>query len=588
MFRSIQWRITLSFVLLVIISMTILGIFLTNHVRSSQLESLRSELENEARIVAQVSLPVIVEKDAVEELESLVDELGKQTEARITIIALDGTVLGDSEEDASSMENHATRPEFIDAFSTGFGESTRYSTTLGFEMMYVAVPVSSQDNILGAVRVSLPLTTVESLVNDVIVTLIIAIVLAVLLVILALWLIARLLTRPIRVVADASRKIAMGELDQKIPVIGEDESRELAAAFNQMSAKLKETVETISDDRARLSSVLDNMADGVIMTDREGSIVLANRTINEIFQTSSESLLDKPIIETMRDHEINEILKSCLEENKEYVAQFESIMSRRFIRAIAIPIAGTKFSGALLLFQDLTELTGLQTMRRELIGNISHEFRTPLAGIKAMVETLEESAINDKDAARDFLSRINSEVDRLTQLVTELTELSRIETGKTELELEPLDLGPIIAGVITELEPQAKRKGVSIINKSGGNLPPANADKERIRQVVVNLLHNAIKFTGSGREITVTTRVDDDSVTVNIADTGIGIARDDLPHIFERFYKADRSRAGGGTGMGLAIAKHIIEAHGGSIKAQSEEGKGSTFSFSLPLRTDTT
>jgi two-component system phosphate regulon sensor histidine kinase PhoR len=588
MFRSIQWRITLSFVLLVIISMTILGIFLTNHVRSSQLESLRSELENEARIVAQVSLPVIVEKDAVEELESLVDELGKQIEARITIIALDGTVLGDSEEDASSMENHATRPEFIDAFSTGFGESTRYSTTLGFEMMYVAVPVSSQDNILGAVRVSLPLTTVESLVNDVIVTLIIAIVLAVLLVILALWLIARLLTRPIRVVADASRKIAMGELDQKIPVIGEDESRELAAAFNQMSAKLKETVETISDDRARLSSVLDNMADGVIMTDREGSIVLANRTINEIFQTSSESLLDKPIIETMRDHEINEILKSCLEENKEYVAQFESIMSRRFIRAIAIPIAGTKFSGALLLFQDLTELTGLQTMRRELIGNISHEFRTPLAGIKAMVETLEESAINDKDAARDFLSRINSEVDRLTQLVTELTELSRIETGKTELELEPLDLGPIIAGVITELEPQAKRKGVSIINKSGGNLPPANADKERIRQVVVNLLHNAIKFTGSGREITVTTRVDDDSVTVNIADTGIGIARDDLPHIFERFYKADRSRAGGGTGMGLAIAKHIIEAHGGSIKAQSEEGKGSTFSFSLPLRTDTT
>jgi len=338
-------------------------------------------------------------------------------------------------------------------------------------------------------------------------------------------------------------------------------------------------VETISEDRARLATILDNMADGVIMTDTGGNISLANKTAARLFNIKEPE--NKPLIEAVRDYEIDELLKLCLKTAEMQTVQYEPGTSKRYLRAIAVPIA---HSGVLLLFQDLTSLRNLQTTRRELIGNISHEFRTPLAGIKAMAETLRDGAVDDKKAARDFLTRIDSEVDRLTQLVAELTELSRIETGKAELKLEPLNLNNLVEEVTAQLSPQAERKQLAVAKELAADLPLVPADEARMRQVMLNLLHNAIKFTGPGGKITVTTRREGDSVAVDIADTGRGIAREDLAHVFERFYKGDKARAGEGTGMGLAIAKHIIEAHGGDIRVQSEEGKGSTFSFSLPLK----
>ncbi|TSA54542.1 MAG: sensor histidine kinase [Dehalococcoidia bacterium] len=201
-----------------------------------------------------------------------------------------------------------------------------------------------------------------------------------------------------------------------------------------------------------------------------------------------------------------------------------------------------------------------------------------------MVETLQDGAVDDREAAKDFLSRIEAEVDRMTQLVAELTELSRIETGKAELKLESVNLNMIVEEVIAQLTPQAERQNLSLEMTLADDLPATPVDKERIRQVMVNLIHNAIKFNRPGGSIRTTTKQSEGSVVVEISDTGTGIAKDDLPQIFERFYKADKSRTSQGSGMGLAIAKHIVEAHGGNIWVQSEEGKGSTFSFSLPLK----
>jgi two-component system phosphate regulon sensor histidine kinase PhoR len=449
-------------------------------------------------------------------------------------------------------------------------------------MMYIAVPISYQGEVLGTARVSLPLTAVESLVHQVTMSIITAMSVATLLVILAAWVIARITTRPIRKLTIASERIASGELEQKITIETKDEVGELAQAFNEMSLKLKEMVETISGERARLATILDNMADGVIMTDSEGNILLANNAAAKLFNIKNTT--EKPLIEVVRDHEMDEVLKLCLQTAKTQSVQYESGTSKRYIRAIAIPISHGEMSGVLLLFQDLTELRNLQTTRRELIGNISHEFRTPLAGIKAMVETLRDGAVDDQEAARDFLARIDDEVERLTQIVVELTELSRIETGEAELRLEPVNLNSLVEEVITQLSPQIERQQLTAEKKTDTNLPSVQADKRRIRQTIVNLIHNAIKFTNPGGKIMVTTRIHNGSVTVDISDTGIGIAKRDLPHVFERFYKGDRDRSGGGTGMGLAIAKHVIEAHGGSTWVQSEEGKGSTFSFSLPVK----
>jgi len=583
LFRSIQWRITIWFILLVIVIMTALGIYLANSVGNSELDNIRSKLVDEAMIVAEASLSGFETSDTVSDLDMLAKKLGIQIGARITFIAGDGTVLGDSYENPSTMKNHAERPEILEALATGLGESTRYSTTIGERMMYVAVPVTEAGEVLGIARVALPLTQVQKSVDRIIIGIVIAMLITSAMVIIASWIIARTTTQPIRELTKGAQRIARGEFDYRISVDAKDESGQLSHAFNEMSSNLKRLVETISEDSAKLMSILDNMADGVILTDIEGNIVLINKTVQGLFKISDEDARGKPLIEAVREHELNDILKSCLETRHEQIIQFDSSTLNKFFRAIAILINEERQGGALVLIQDLTELKGLQIMRRELVGNISHEFRTPLAGIKALVETLQDGAINDNTMAADFLNRIEIEVDRLAQMVTELTELSRIETGKDELTLKPVDINVLLEEVITQLKPQAERQNLTFSSTLSPDLPAVQADRERIRQVIVNLMHNAIKFNNSGGSITTTTTLHDDSVLVEISDTGTGIPEDDLPRIFERFYKTDRSRTGQGSGIGLAIAKHIVEAHGGEITARSIEGKGSTFSFTLPV-----
>ncbi len=583
MFRSIQWRITASFTAIILIGMGILGIYLVNATRDTEISNLHSQLENEARIIAQASLPAYSGQDTVVDLDEMAKKLGGEIHARVTIIDRDGTVLGDSEEDPAIMENHATRPEVRDALNTGLGESTRYSTTLGKRMMYVAVPITLGSEILGVARTSLSLAAVDNLVRRLTLGVFAMITSTTVLVILAAWIVTRTMTRHIRVFATAAKRIASGDLGYKIAVDSKDEVGELTQAFNQMSLKLKELVAAVSQDRARLATILDNMTDCVIMTDAEGQILLANKAAENLFEFDSKNVVARPLIEVVRHHEIDEVLKSCLKTFRMQASQFEFGALQRYLRTIAIPIVDGDLKGVLLLFQDLTELRNLQTMRRDLVGNISHEFRTPLAGIKAMVETLREGAIDDRAATGDFLARIESEVDRLTQMVAELTELTRIETGKAGLQLEPSDFNQLLEDVIAQLAPQARRQNISIEKALAADMPAVNIDRARMRQVVVNLIHNAIKFTNPGGRITVSTRVGSGSVRVDISDTGIGIAGDDLSHIFERFYKGDKSRTGEGTGMGLAIAKHVVEAHDGRIEVQSEEGKGSTFSLVLPL-----
>ncbi len=583
MFRSIQWRITFWFVLLIVVSMTVLGIFLTNSVRNTQLDNLANQLENEARIVSEVSLPYLSDAADENSIDAIVKTLGVQIDERITVIAIDGTVLGDSDEDPSIMENHSTRPEVKEAIESGYGESIRYSTTLDEKMMYVAVLVTDGQYNYGIARAALPVTQVDELVNSIINSVVLATIITALLIIIAILVIAPATTRPIAELTRASRRIADGDFDYKITAGGSDESGQLARAFNEMRLKIKDMIDKISADRAELLTILENMTDGIIMTDNEGNITLVNAACKKILNVEGKEITAKPLIEVFRDHQLNDILKRCLNTGKQQATQFESGALKKFIQAVAIPVSSDGLNGALILLQDLTELRSLQTMRRELIGNISHEFRTPLAGIKAMAETLQDGAINEQDAARDFLNRIEAEVDRLTQMVSELTELSRIESGKVELMPEIVDINRLIQEVLDQLAPQAERQNLVLKTRFDAGQLLVKADKERMRQVIINLVHNSIKFSRPGGAITAITGKQGNLAVIEIADEGTGISKDDLLHIFERFYKADKSRRGQGRGMGLAIAKHIVQAHGGSISATSEEGRGTTIRFTLPL-----
>jgi len=563
--------------------MLVLGVYLTNSVRETQLENLRFHLEQEARIIAQASVPSLRGQSYSPDV--LTRELSKNIDSRITIIAPDGKVLGDSVEDPVLMENHSTRPEIKDALVYGVGESIHYSTTLQQKMMYVAIPVYDQGELLGIARVSLPLTTVENSVSYVTRIIIFATGIVASLALIAAWLIARTVTRPVRQLTRAVQKITSGNLSQRVTPTTNDEIGQLSRAFNEMTSAFKTTMETIKTEQSKLANVLASMSDGVIMTDVEGEIVMSNPAAARIFGFTGTAPNNRQLIEIVRDHEIEEIFKKCLETSREQSVQFESSLSKSFLMASAIPLRKqSRLSGVLILVRDLTELRNLQTMRRELVGNISHELRTPLASIKAMTETLRSGAINDNEIAEDFLSRIEEEVDRLTQIVAELTQLSRIESGPAQLKKEAVDLNALIEEIILEMRPLADRQNITVFKDLYPNLPSLMIDKDRIRQAIINLVHNAIKFNRPGGKVTVSTSFYDGFISLSVSDTGIGISEKDLSHIFERFYKADKARSGGGSGLGLAITKHTVQAHGGEIHVQSEENKGSTFTLHLPLK----
>ena len=583
MSRSIYWKITIPLVLLVLVIMGGLGLYVVDSNRNTQIDRLESQLVSEAKLVANISTPDFTNPASYKNLDTIAKNTGNEIGTRITLIAVNGTVLGDTDQDPATMENHATRPEVIAALASGVGQATRYSATLHENMMYVATTVTDQGKVIGIARVALPLTAVESSVNSTAVTIIIALVIATLLVIIAALLLTRMITRPVRQITKAVEAIASGKLDQQIPTRTDDEIGRLGRAFNEMSSSVKNSMAVVANERSRLDNILCSLTDGVVMTDSEGKIVLANPAAEKLLNFKEAKVSGKPLIEAIPDHEIDNLLKNCLVTVHEQNTQLDSI-SGRFLRAIAVPITTGNTRGALILFQDLTEMRSLQTMRREFVGNISHELRTPMAAIKAIVETLRDGAINDPEAEIDFLNRLDVEVDGMTQMVSELIELTRIETGKIKLKLEPVNLNLLVEEVIARLAPQADRQQVSMSAELAPDLPAVQADKERIKQVMMNIIHNAIKFTPSGGKVVVSTKLDSQLVATQVADTGIGISKEDLPHIFERFFKADKSRSTSGSGLGLAIAKHTVQIHGGTIWVRSEQGKGSIFGFNLPLK----
>ena len=581
MWRSVQRRITVPFVALLLCSMGILGVYLVHLARDSQVEGLRSRLETEARLVAAASVSGFLDADPAGALEELAGGLAEGTGSRLTIIAADGTVLSDSEADPRSMGNHLNRLEVARALDSGLGESTRYSTTLDQKFMYVAVPVLSEGEVLGIARAALSFSAVEASVERMTRAIIIALLIATAAVVLAAALIGRVISSPLRRMTIAAQGMAAGALDQKVEVGSSDELGRLAHAFNEMSLSLKERLDTITEERGKLAAMLAAMTDGVMMTDAGGTVTLANRAAEKLFRLGKEPVLGRSLIEVTRDHQIDGVLKRSLREGKEQTLAVETGAPQRFLRVVAVPLAGGSLAGALLLVQDLTELKSLQTVRQEFVGNVTHELKTPLASIKAMAETLRD--VDDPKTAEGFLVRIDAEVDRMTRMITELTELSRIETGQADLKVAAVSPGELVEEVIARFRHFADTAKVDLGSRVAPGLAPVYVDRGRVEQALGNLVHNAIKFTPSGGSVDVSAEARADDVLIAVRDTGVGIPAASLPRIFERFYKADRARSGGGTGLGLAIAKHIVQAHGGRIWAESVEGQGSTFYFTLRL-----
>jgi two-component system phosphate regulon sensor histidine kinase PhoR len=353
----------------------------------------------------------------------------------------------------------------------------------------------------------------------------------------------------------------------------------LSNAIVSLKTNFDLQLSALHSENARLSTVLEQLTDGVIIVDADGFIQFTNPAAQNLFEIS-----DAPghsVTEVVRNHQLVDAWRRCQQTNEMQSESVELPARHQFLQLIAIP--DTHASGSLILVQDLTRVRRLETVRRDFISNISHELRTPLASLKALTETLQNGALTDPDAGPRFLGRINAEVDALTQMAQELLDLSRIESGQVELLLAPLSPKSLLASAADRMRMQAERAGLKLSINCENDLHNIRADKSRLEQVLVNLIHNAVKFTKPGGEITLVAESVIGGARFAVRDTGVGIPSESLSRIFERFYRVDRSRTGSGTGLGLSISKHIIEAHGGKIWAESDERHGSVFYFVLPL-----
>ena len=403
------------------------------------------------------------------------------------------------------------------------------------------------------------------------------------------WIIARRLTGPLQDVTDVAYRIAAGDMSARVLPHRRDEVGELVRAFNQMVEGQRDRINSLTQDRQQFSAVLEHMADGVLITDYQGVVTLINAAACRLLKTTEPEAYGRSFAAVVRHHHLIELWQRCRTQGREQVEAVE-LSPELFLQAVVTPFREGGAAGYVVIFQDLTQVRRLQIMRRDFISNLSHELRTPLASLRAVVETLQDGALADAPAAERFLRRAENEVNTMTQMVEELTELSQIESGQTRLRLAPAAVASLVDGAVERLRTQAERAGLVLVVDVPADLPAVLVDAERIRQVISNLLHNAIKFTPSGGEVRLRACEGDEDeqrrvIVLEVQYTGIGIAREDLPRVFERFYKSDRARTRGhgGTGLGLSIARHLVEAHGGRIWVKSKVGKGSTFFFTLPI-----
>lgn len=370
------------------------------------------------------------------------------------------------------------------------------------------------------------------------------------------------------------RALAEGELPELHP---------LSAAAGMYTRSVGRKFELLEAERARLAAVLEQMTDGVLIAGAGGAIQFANPAAERLFGGRLEG---RSVTTVLRHHQLIQAWQKCQESGEMQIESVEVPNRRQFLQLVVLPDLHA-LGGSLLMVQDLTRIRRLETVRRDFISNLSHELRTPLASLKALTETLQDGAVSDPQAAGRFLGRISTEVDAITQMAQELLDLSRIESGQVELERKLVAPGALIDSAAERMRLQAERAGLSLDTTCAPGLPRVYADAPRIEQVLVNLIHNAVKFTPPGGRVHLSAALDQaaaqpGAVRFEVRDSGVGIPAEDVPRIFERFYRVDKSRAGGGTGLGLSISRHLIDAHGGRIWAESREGEGSAFFFTIP------
>ena len=584
--RSYVWKISLPYLVILLIVLAGISIYLSNYFQNFIEDSWKRDLTDQATLYAQITSSLIELNHTNVELNTEISAAASQSKDRVTIILPNGQVIADNEADPTTMQNHSDRPEVITALKGQVGSDIRASNTLGTRFLYVAVPVRNEkEEIIAVSRVAVSLATLDESIAKIRRILIYSSLTAILVVFLISLYFTLREQNPLTQLTDTVETMTHGgpkniKLSQR-----QDEIGTLASSFYDLADKMSMQIADLKNERMKLNAILSNMSDGALLVDAKSQVLLINPAARSLFNFHEDITPgNRSLVEVVRSFEIVNLWEKCQQSNDQQSITFETPADREYLQVIGTQLKPALPEYTLLLFQNLTTRHRLETVRQDFVSNVSHELRTPLASLKALTETLQDGALKDPPAAEHFLSQMNDEIDNLTQMVQELLELARMESGNEVLQKKMISPRDLLSKAVDRMSLQAQRAGITLESSCPDPIEEIFADPLRLQEVLVNLIHNAIKFTQPGGRIDVSAAQQADQVLFSVSDTGIGISPDDAGRIFERFYKSDRSRSSGGTGLGLSICRHLVESHGGKIWVESKLQKGSTFTFSIPCK----
>ena len=585
---SFRRRLALAGVITAALALIVVMVVQGRVVGADTRAETRERLRAEARILAEaLSVPWSAQGPGPW-IDELVDRAGRSTETRLTVLALNGTVLGDttaSGEGLLALENHAGRPEVKDALSLGEGTNERLSATAHERQMYVAVRIRHEGRLLGVARASLSLARIEMRASQLQRSLGVALLSVLLLSSGLAWWLSRPLAEPMSRILQGAQALAQGDLDRRIREDRDDEFGRLASVLNRAAEGIQEQFAAATRERARFSAVLAAMEDGLLAVDHRGLVLLVNDALARSHNLAAAA--GTPYLEVFRQAEIGALIDRVLTTGERQTAEIDLAGTSRSFVLVGVPFPASpgEAHGAVITFNDVSERRRVDRIRRDFVANASHELRTPLTSIRGFVEALEDGGLDERDTAKRFLSRIRANADRMAALVDDLLELSRLESGAQPSSSEPLDGSAVAADVIASFAKIASRKSIALLAVPA-ETPPVSGDSDRLRRILEHLVDNALKYTPDGGRVTLRVGSSGEGALIAVEDTGPGIAAEHLPRLFERFYRVDtaRSRELGGTGLGLSIVKHLAESMGASVRVTSVPGEGSRFEIHLPVR----
>lgn len=585
--KRLLWQLYFSYIIIIIIALLAASWYGAWALRRFYLNEASENLKSKALLIEDLVLSALISDDT-ESVNKLCGELGNKVSTRITVILPSGKVKGDSKESPAMMDNHANRIEVKEALRGRVGASIRFSHTLQTAMMYVAIPLRNKGNIIGALRTSVSLSSIDQALNTIYIKFAIGGVVASLIAALLSFIISRRISSPLEEMKKRAEKFAQGDLNQKFPASRYVEIDTLADAMNKMAEQLDDRIRKVVQQSNEQEAILSSMIEGVLAVDMQERVITINEAAAELLNVDKDKLEGRTIQEIIRVPELQNFVTETLA-GKESVDGEVVLRNKKDIylqmRGTVLRDAQGQGIGGLIVLHDVTNIRHLENIRRDFVANVSHELKTPITAIKGFVETLIDGAIEDTENADRFLKIISKQSSRLSAIIEDLMSLSRIEqeSGNADISFEKISIIDILQFAVQACEIKASEKNIEI-RITCENTLSAKINPQLMEQAIINLIDNAIKYSGDEGGVEVSALKTNSGITISVRDEGCGIPAEHLPRLFERFYRVDkdRSRKLGGTGLGLAIVKYIAQAHGGQAKVESTVNEGSVFSIYLP------